>query len=255
MPDPSAQPQPISLRNAWGETALLHPWGGQLLHWRSARGIDRLYLSPRAVTAGRGAVRGGVPVVFPQFGRHGPLDAHGFARTAWWQALPRTRQSLAGMTLVCDGRFQARWPYPCQLAVSVDIGWRHTLQLRLQLLNTGPDPLQFCAALHTYLAIDVRHAQLTGLHSPHPLALYGPLDQVHAASERCLQVSARGVALRVKQDGFAQTVIWNPGPRHMLPDLPAHGDRHFVCVEAAQVAPLTLAPGASWTGTQTLHSG
>src|SRR4030095_7823714 len=45
---------------------------------------DRLYLSESSPFAPNVAIRGGVPVCFPQFADQGPLPMHGFARiTAW----------------------------------------------------------------------------------------------------------------------------------------------------------------------------
>ena len=66
-------------------TVALH--GAQVLSWVSG-GYERLYLSPKALFDGESAIRGGVPVCFPQFNQRGPLPKHGFARNLWWSQAP-----------------------------------------------------------------------------------------------------------------------------------------------------------------------
>jgi glucose-6-phosphate 1-epimerase len=64
--------------------------------------------------------------------------------------------------------------------------------------------------------------------------------------------------LTISQQGFSDTVVWNPGPdrARLLPDMPDEDWLHMVCVEAACAsAPVTIAPGASWEGNQRLCVG
>ena len=51
---------------------------------------DLLYVSPE-LGAGSQAVRGGIPVLFPQFADRGPLKKHGFARDLPWQLVEGNR--------------------------------------------------------------------------------------------------------------------------------------------------------------------
>ena len=46
---------------------------------------ERLFLSPNNLWDGKSAIRGGVPVCFPQFNQRGTLPKHGFARNMVWQ--------------------------------------------------------------------------------------------------------------------------------------------------------------------------
>ncbi|MCH5754687.1 hypothetical protein MMA59_22970, partial [Salmonella enterica] len=57
-----------------GATATMSLNGGHLLSWQPAGAPEQLYLSPRSEYAsGKKAIRGGVPVIFPQFSDRGPL--------------------------------------------------------------------------------------------------------------------------------------------------------------------------------------
>jgi D-hexose-6-phosphate mutarotase len=49
-------------------------------------------------------------------------------------------------------------------------------------------------------------------------------------------------------------VVWNPGPKTsaQFADLLPDDHRSFVCIEAAEIRPVTLAPGQRWTGSQTV---
>lgn len=54
------------------------------------RGKGRLFTSPRAVFRSGQAIRGGIPVIFPQFGACGPGLRHGFARLLEWAPVQAT---------------------------------------------------------------------------------------------------------------------------------------------------------------------
>ncbi|MFY8178384.1 MAG: D-hexose-6-phosphate mutarotase, partial [Limnohabitans sp.] len=68
-----------------GDTVLVALQGAQVLSWVS-QGRERLFLSPNNLWDGKSAIRGGVPVCFPQFNQRGTLPKHGFARNMAWQA-------------------------------------------------------------------------------------------------------------------------------------------------------------------------
>jgi glucose-6-phosphate 1-epimerase len=78
---------PIELASADGARVRVLPYGAQVVSWRPAPGApggagERLYLSARSGYRVGAAVRGGVPVIFPQFADSGPFGRHGFARHA-----------------------------------------------------------------------------------------------------------------------------------------------------------------------------
>ena len=60
--------------------------GGQITSYRFDD-AELLYLSEAAIFDGKTAIRGGIPICFPQFGSQGPLPAHGFARTSLWSLI------------------------------------------------------------------------------------------------------------------------------------------------------------------------
>lgn len=259
-----------------GARAEIYLYGAHVTSWVPAGGAERLFLSPTSEFSPGAPIRGGVPVIFPQFGKLGPLPMHGFARLSSWQA--------AGVRMVPGGaaaRFElnsseatrALWPHAFTAWYEVQVGGR-ALTLTLGVSNTGEDAFSFTAALHTYFKVaDIGTVRLGGLEGvPYLdsaagrtrsvqagpwLAFSGEVDRLYlgAAGPVTLQENEQD-ALLVSKTGFPDVVAWNPGAGKggMLADLhPPHGYRAMVCIEAAAAgSPVTLQPGESWQGSQAI---
>jgi len=261
-----------------GACARLSLDGGQLLSWKPAGAGEQLYLSPRSEFTPGQAIRGGVPVCFPQFSDRGPLPKHGFARTLPWELVSQEQgrdDALAVLRLRDNGITRALWPHAFELELSVRVGGR-TLDVELACENLGDAPLQFTAALHTYLRVlDLDAVSVEGLAGLRywdnikkadalqrmDLLLTGEkgvldLDRVYYdAKERPLLVTEDRRQLAVRQQGFEDVVVWNPGPERcaQLVDMPADGWSEMLCVEAATIGrPVELQAGESWVGRQSL---
>ncbi|GAC1415097.1 MAG: D-hexose-6-phosphate mutarotase [Burkholderiaceae bacterium] len=88
------------LQSPDGATALIADHGAHLLSWCPAGVTEAIFLSQASRYGAGNAIRGGVPVIFPQFGERGRGKRHGIARIRDWQ--------FVGATL--DGGYaQARW--------------------------------------------------------------------------------------------------------------------------------------------------
>ena len=256
-------------------TVLLH--GAHVVSWRPAPDDERLFLSREARLAPGAAIRGGVPVIFPQFADRGPLPKHGFARTRPWRHVPERESTpetaRAILRLDADDDTREIWPHRFRAELAVEL-LAHTIDLTLTVWNRDREPFAFTAALHTYLAVaDVRRARLRGLRgarfesrvageppgteSRDPLELDGEADRVYldAPWQLALDDDAASRRTILAQRGFPDTVLWNPGPEkaRALPDLAGDEWTRMLCIEAALVGdPVQLAPGDAWTGAQTL---
>ena len=69
-----------------GDSVLVAQHGAHVVSWVSGR-RERLFLSSNTVWDGRAAIRGGIPVCFPQFNQRGDLPKHGFVRNRPWALL------------------------------------------------------------------------------------------------------------------------------------------------------------------------
>lgn len=250
--------------------ALLH--GAQVVSWRTADGVEHLYMSPAAVLDGQAAVRGGVPLCFPQFNQRGPLAKHGFARNLAWRVETAAPDRLT-LGLSQGPVTAAFWPEAFHAQLTLQLS-PQALRLGLRVENTGSRSWSFTAALHTYLRVaDVEQAVLAGLdgapcwdavRDEHGAQQGRPrfgaeFDRVYQSPGQPLVLAdgeAGGGRLEIAQSAScSQTVVWNPGPAlsRKLADLPDDGWRQMLCVEAAAIdAPVALEPGAAWEGWQRL---
>lgn len=243
----------VRLQGPSGDAATVLLRGAQVISWVDAQGVERLYRSPTSPPAGPQAVRGGVPIIFPQFAARGPLMRHGWARTRVWTLLatdasaPEPQLSLQLHNAIGD---DPQWPHACICTLTVGLLPRG-LRMALAVENTGSTPFTFHAALHSYFAVpDVTQASVHGiLPEAAVLSLREPIDQLFEAVAGPVELHSPSGLLRLERSGFDDVVVWNPGPDAVLADLPAGGYRDFVCVEpAAVVQPVRLDARARWEG-------
>ena len=267
-----------TLESADGASADIYLHGAHVTSWRPAPdGEERLFLSARSEFSDSAAIRGGIPVIFPQFATEGPLPRHGFARTSLWslQSLEQRDEgdAVAIFTLTDSPATHATWAAEFSLTLTVRVAGAR-LQVVLGVENTGAAPFSFAAALHTYLRVrDAEHAEVVGLQgaryreSSAPSLLHidddravsvvGPLDRVYVNAPRSVTLLEPDRILNVEMMDFADMVLWNPGAAAArgLADMEPNGERVMMCIEAAVVQrPITLTSGGRWNGTQTLQA-
>jgi glucose-6-phosphate 1-epimerase len=272
---PAVVPPVITLRAGDGAVAEVHRHGAHVTSWRPmGEAEDRLYLSARSELGGKAAIRGGVPVIFPQFAAEGPLPRHGFARTSLWSlgCIAREADGAAEAELVLRDSVESRsvWDAAFKAVLAVTVVARQ-LAITLRVENVGDQAFSFTAALHTYLRVhDVCDAEIHGLRGTlyrvsgdralvaddaDRLLLPDYVDRVYVGAPSPLELRERDRSLLLEADGFPDAVIWNPGRERAaaLHDLEPGDERRFVCIEAAAVqTPVTLGAGRRWAGTQTL---
>lgn len=236
-----------------------------------------LFLSRDAQFGTSTSIRGGIPVVFPQFADRGPLPKHGFARTQEWIWLESASVDgetvRATLQLEDNAATRAIWPHTFRALLSVELSQRD-LKTRLNLTNTGAEDFSFTAALHTYLRVaDVRQARIVGLagveykdkvadqhgvETESELAISSEVDRIYWNAPARLDVQDREAkrGIQVQSEGFADVVVWNPW-KDLAGTLPDLGDQEYlemVCVEAAQIGePVALQPERTWEGSQGLQ--
>jgi aldose 1-epimerase len=305
----------FSLRNSVGDQLVVLQHGAQVLSWMTADGIERMYCTPRLPSTPK-PVRGGVPVIFPQFNLRGPdfsLPRHGFARHQPWERLDAVfaASALHGASAPAAALPAAHVPHDIVgtedaaaaglHAAGLVLGlhaneatraaWSHdfSLQLHIRMLpgqldlqlvldNLDPQgcaPMHFTAALHTYFAVaELIASQVDGLAGstrvdtlvqPNtqgpagkgPLVLTGAIDDIYLGVQRPLVLQSGLGRLRIAMSGgFADTVVWNPGPVNAaaIDDMPDDDWRRMLCVEAACIGqPAELPPGGRWLAGQHLQ--
>ncbi|MCX7218266.1 MAG: D-hexose-6-phosphate mutarotase [Burkholderiales bacterium] len=266
----------VLLKARDGASAALYTHGAHLCSWIPAAGTEQLFLSKTSDLREGVAIRGGVPVIFPQFAALGSLPKHGLARTAVWRLL------RAGQT--ADGAAQAVfelqesiaslqvWPQVFKAELMVTI-LADSLRIDFTVVNSGDTALSFTCALHSYFAVQqIAEVQLHGLQglryrdsvsgvsdlldTAATLTVEGELDRIYADIPGAIELRQPHQTTVITQTGFSDAVIWNPGAEKgsSLSDLEPDGYQRMLCVEAAAVMqPVHLAAGAAWSGSQSIR--
>jgi glucose-6-phosphate 1-epimerase len=242
-----------------GARATIALYGAHLASWQTPDGHERLFMSEASPRDGSAAIRGGVPVIFPQFSTRGTGQRHGVARLSHWRL---GEHGIDGASAWAEfllthqdvpAALAQGWPHDFALALRFTLR-PDALEMRLNVRNTGTAPFDFACALHTYYQVDeFTRTVLTGLPGESPLHFGPPLDNIYPAPAALTLQPGTG-SLRLEQQGFTEFVVWNPGAEGAakLADMRDDEWQRFVCVEPARVDKQPLAAGAEWTGVHTI---
>jgi glucose-6-phosphate 1-epimerase len=247
--------------------------GAHVLSWQ-AGGRERLFLSPSSVCDGATAIRGGMPVCFPQFNQRGNLPKHGFARNVPWRLVPESSLSSEKVfELVANPYTLALWPVKFRALLTVMLSEK-SLKVQLTVENLGNQNLSFSGALHTYFA--VQHIDQVSLTGQAQQPEWDAVNDTHQSCSGVLKFNAEfdrvydvltdqqptwslidgQQQLRISQcASWGQSVVWNPGADKcsQLKDMPLDGYQRMLCVEAARVtSTIQVQPAQTWVGWQLL---
>jgi len=168
------QPGPtVSLRSYDDlHSVTVHIWGATITSWK-VNNKEQLFLSSTAIydtrkpQEGGKALRGGIPIVFPQFGE-GVLRQHGFARTTNWtynaeKSSVSHSSAIAVFQLTHNSETLAMWPHMFILTYTVTLT-DNSLTTKLDIHNTQEIEFICQALLHTYLRVaNIANTTVSGL--------------------------------------------------------------------------------------------
>lgn len=264
----------VDLKTARGAAARISLYGGQLVSWRTADRIERLFLSPKALFERGKAIRGGIPIIFPQFGP-GPIVTHGFARTLLWTVVGSSVvEGGVAVTLSLSDSTETRTVWPHRFRIDLTVTLTDILSTELWIENTDDHPWECTYLFHTYVGVDdVGTVAVEGLggrgyldkvvggavgrEDSSALVIDRFLDRVYGNAPD--EISIKGVREResiiVTKHNLRDVVVWNPwsDKTPSFSDLGPDDYRRFVCVEAGTVAePVVVPPGERVVSGQTL---
>ena len=243
--------------------------GGQVTSWTPAGQPDVLFVSAASRWEAGRAIRGGIPVCFPWFGNKAgdpTAPAHGFVRSKGW-TLDAIDQTDAGVVVrvatESDEQTQAQWPFDFRLVLRATFG--ESLNLALEVSNTGTTPQTIEEALHTYYTIgDATTVRVTGLDGAHYLdkvdsgrervqaqdiTVTAETDRVYVNTASAVDIDDPTLRRRIRVDKARSqsTIVWNPWieKARAMADLQDDDWTRLICVETANVSPdaVTLQPG------------
>jgi glucose-6-phosphate 1-epimerase len=160
----------IILTEPRGSTAEVLLFGGQVISWKNERREELLYMSSKAQYKPPKAIRGGIPVCFPQFGNFGGLERHGFARNKFWShdedpspLPPANKQSSVDLILKSTEDDLKTWPHSFELRIRISIS-PGKLTLIPRVRNIDSKAFSFMFALRNYLYVsDISEVRVEGL--------------------------------------------------------------------------------------------
>ncbi|KAL2970713.1 hypothetical protein AAZX31_15G155500 [Glycine max] len=226
------------------------------------------------------AIRGGIPLCFPQFGGLGTLDQHGFARNRFWAIdddpppFPTNTLSKAFVDLILKPSEEDTkiWPHSFEFRLRIALGPGGDLMLTSRIRNTNSEgkPFSFTFAYHTYFSVsDISEVRVEGLETldyldnlqnkerfteqGDALTFESEVDKIYLSTPTKIAIidHEKKRTFVVRKDGLPDAVVWNPWDKKAkaLADFGDDEYKHMLCVEAAAIEkPITLKPGEEWKG-------
>ena len=244
----------ISNREASAKLALQ---GAHLIEFARQQQPNCLFVSSQERYQHGKAIRGGIPVCWPWFGKHADnpaAPAHGFARTAEWQyeiVADTAERTDIKLWLDTDGN-DANFPFRAHVELLVSIG--QTLILSLSTINRDDKAFLISQALHSYYpcqAID--QVRIHGLHGafyndsrsgtnayfPSNFQFDREIDWIVLEPGKPVGFSGLGQAsMKLTRIGSRSLVVWNPWieKSQQLSQFHPEEYRRMFCVETANVS-------------------
>lgn len=269
----------VTLSGFGAGSAVISKHGGHLIKWSmnaASKGQDILFTSTQSLFAPPKAIRGGVPICFPQFGKLGPMaQQHGFARNTPFEIEAQSPSAIT-MLLKYDGTGYPEYPHPFEIRTTVTLDDKTPLLTQdLCVKNTGSHPLSFTCALHTYYKIaSIDSVDIAGLkgveymdnlqgmkksvEDQEGVKFPGEVDRIYLGAPDVLEIKEHGIGrtIKVAKHGFPDAVVWNPwiDKSKGMSDFGDEEYKVMLCIEPAVAGsgPVVLEPGATWTGSQAI---
>ena len=245
----------IDIENEFGSARLtLH--GAHVTSFIPAGGDEVLWMSEKSVFAPEKAIRGGIPLCWPWFGKHKTvpeLPTHGYARLCDWEvASVSSCPEGDGVELhLAPEKVPAKWqPLPVELTFQAAVEKDGVLRLVLSMLNCGEQPVTISTAMHTYFAVDaIENVAIDGLEDVRfmdtlnnteccesgPIRINRETDRVYLDCEEDISLRDGRHCTEILRDGSRSAVVWNPwiAKAKRMEDFGDEEYRRMVCIESA----------------------
>ncbi|XAR51145.1 Glucose-6-phosphate 1-epimerase [Bertholletia excelsa] len=274
----------VVLREIRGSSAEVYLYGAHVTSWKNDHGEEMLFLSSKANFKPPKAIRGGIPICFPQFSNHGSLEQHGFARNRFWAVepdpppFPTNSANKAYIDLILKPTEEDLkiWPHSFEFRLRVTLGPGGDLMLTSRIRNTDGKPFTFTFAYHTYFSVsDISEVRVEGLETldyldnlqnkerfteqGDAITFESEVDKIYLSTPTKIAIldHEKKRTFVIRKDGLPDAVVWNPWDKKAkaMTDFGDDEYKHMLCVEAAAVEKaITLKPGEEWRGRQEISA-
>jgi len=229
--------------------------GAHLFHFQQQDKNPLLWLSEKSFFENSRAIRGGIPICWPWFGRHKTdpnLPQHGFARTSLWTLVETTEpdefSSELLFQLANSPQTLKLWPHQFKLQLRIKIS--SSLQLELTTKNCGSEPFEISSALHSYFAVhDIDNVFIEGLNNcsyfnaltkEHKIQegnihIREEIDRIYQNVPADLTLHDQEKTVHICSQGSSSAVVWNPwiDKSARMIDMANDAYKTMVCIETA----------------------
>ncbi|TYH67433.1 hypothetical protein ES332_D06G188200v1 [Gossypium tomentosum] len=276
----------VILREIRRCSAEVYLYGGQVTSWKNAHGEELLFVSSKASFRPPRAIRGGIPICFPQLKSTGSLEQYGFARNRIWSIdldpppspSDISHKAYVDLILTHSEEDMKIWPhrYDCRLRVALGPTGDLMLTSRIRNTNTDGKSFTFRFAYQTYFFVtDISEVRVEGLETldyldnlkngerfteqEDAITFESEVDKVYLSTPTKIAIldHERKRTFELRKDGLPDAVVWNPWDKKAksMADFGDNEYMHMLCVEAACVEePITLKPGEEWKGRQEISA-
>lgn len=253
----------LQVQTPWS-VAEIYLHGACVTHFQLNGEPPLLFLSEQSRFEKGAPIRGGIPIIFPWFGKpEGRATQHGFARVRNWECVSTSKQP--------DGSVLVHLSLPTSaelLSIPLDyyVTVGQSLTVELVVTNFSDRVFQFENCLHTYFTVgDISQVKISGLHgsnyldavagrtrkqeSAPAITFAGEVDRIYYDAPQVVDIQDAALrrTIRVDKTGSNSTVVWNPwiAKAKAMADFGDNEYQRMVCVESGNVAEnaLTLAVG------------
>ncbi|THF99991.1 hypothetical protein TEA_017529 [Camellia sinensis var. sinensis] len=226
---------------------LVYLYGGHVTSWKNDHGEELLFVSSKAIFKPPKAIRGGIPICFPQFSNHGSLEQHGFARNRFWSIdtdpppFPTNSSSKAFVDLILK---------PSEEDLKI---WPHS-EVRVEGLET----LDYLDNLKNKERFTEQGDAITFESEASP-GNHLLVDKIYLSTPTKIAIldHEKKRTFVIRKDGLPDAVVWNPWDKKAkaMADFGDDEYKHMLCMETAAVEKaITLKPGEEWRGRQELSA-
>lgn len=263
----------IELKSA-SDTVTIYTFGATITSWIH-HSTEILFLSKQAVLDGTKPIRGGIPIVFPQFGAGDILVSgagtkqHGFARDKVWEVVS-VEKERAVLRLKADEETKAVYPHDFELYYKVEL---RDNGLYTELRVVALTDLQFTTLLHTYFKVEhigdllvnglkglTYKDKLTGQQIKEDkdnISIESEVDRIYLNTSPKLSLSLGQHQIQVeKSKSLPDVVLWNPwvNKSKAMSDFGDEEYKNMICLESGCVGErMRLMRGDEWVGWQCIN--
>ncbi|KAK2158820.1 hypothetical protein LSH36_163g02039 [Paralvinella palmiformis] len=272
----------VTLERSDNSSCKIHVFGATLYSWIN-KGEEMIFVSSKSHFDKKKAIRGGIPIVFPNFGPWDLGPQHGFARIMSWNSTEVSKDEssnpMAVFNLSDTEETRKMWNFRHVSWITFQLTYIVTLledSLKTDFIvkNVDDKQLGFTCLLHNYFKVpDVTKVTVSGLNglrykdkvrggemfteNGELVTVSENIDRIYqdTPSEHILKQVAGGCSIVITKTELPDTVVWNPWKENAA-SMSDFGDDEYpqmLCVEAGFVAKQkVLASDEKYMGSQRL---